>query len=529
MKIAFVGDVITQPFSGLSRYLGLGECAITHHGIDQNLQVLMSEMDSDVLISHARAEFFLESAPAEDPLDKMAAYCDAIGIVAASGKTIVVVNSLLPPRDRMVGVAHLGMLKLVGELNAKLIDLAMDCPFVTLADLAAVITSYGTERALNVQNDLVMRMPYTRAVLPLLIAEYGRVIRERFVPRKKALLLDADNTLWGGIVGEDGIDGIAIDTQFPGIVHRKFQQSLLALKDSGILLTLVTKNNEADVREVFDTINMPLKWDDFAAIRANWELKSDNIESIANELKIGTDAMVFIDDNPFEIEQVRCAHPMLDCHQFDARSPNKALQLIYNIRDLNTWSLTVEDGEKSAQYRQEAERRKLAGSTRSLADYIKSLDIKIEAGINRREHVKRIAQLTNKTNQFNLTTRRYSEADVIGAMERGFVFDFRVSDKFGDMGIVGVAVVLDSEIETFLMSCRALGRRLETQMLKYVCKKVEARPLRASFTRSAKNDMAAEFYESNGFLVASDAGGTKTYTFDSHDLAEIELAILEVS
>jgi HAD superfamily phosphatase (TIGR01681 family) len=383
MRIDFVGDVITQPFSVLSKALGLVSVSVGHYPIDQHFQVLMSGSLSDILVCHARAEFFIGNGSGGDPLAKMHDYCAAVEQVAATRKTVIVLNTLLPQPNRLVGVHHLSYLRQVAQLNQAIFDLAHRQSLVTIADLAGVLARAGTDQALNVQNDMTMRMPYKRHVLPYLVAEYARAIRERFAPRKKVLLLDADNTLWGGIVGEDGVDGLAIDGQYPGSVYRQFQEQLVGLGESGVLLALVTKNNENDAREAFERLAMPLRWDSFSAVRANWFPKSENIASIAWELNVGLDSMVFIDDNLFEIEEVRNAHPMIDCYHFDGRNAREALQLLYTITDLGIWAPTAEDSGKRAQYAQERERQELHTSAASIDDYIKSLGIRIEAGINR--------------------------------------------------------------------------------------------------------------------------------------------------
>jgi FkbH-like protein len=508
-RLEFVGDVITQPLSLLAIALGIAD--VLHHGIDQHIQVLLSEAASDVLVSHLRADYFLNEANIAASLVKMDTYVEALLRAAEHKRGIIVTNTLLNPIERVVGIEHLARVRLVAELNSRLFDVVESSPSIVIADLAGVIVHHGTINALNTQNDLVMRMPYTRKVVPYIVREYERVICERTVARKKVLLLDADNTLWGGVVGEDGVHGILVDDQFPGIVYQKFQKSLLDLRASGVLLALVTKNNEADVHEAFNDGRMPLKWGDFAAIRANWNPKSQSISEIAEELNVGLDSMVFIDDNPFEIEQVKTALPMVDCYKFDARNSHEALTLLPRIRDLGCWSITSEDAAKSEQYRQVNDRKNMETLATSVDEYIASLEIRVEVGLNRVAHYKRITQLINKTNQFNLTTRRYSETEILATMEAGFVFDFRVVDKFGDMGIVGVAIVRDGVIESFLMSCRALGRKVEHSMLAYVCNHFKSQTLRASFVKSAKNAMVADFYPSNGFALVAEFGDETSF------------------
>src|SRR5262249_8847124 len=325
-----------------------------------------------------------------------------------------------------------------------------------------------------------------------------QVIRERYASRKKVVCLDADNTLWGGIVGEDGVERIAIDRQYPGTLYRRFQSQLLDLARSGVVLALVTRNNHADVEEPFERRDMPLKLEHFSSIQVNWEPKSDNIVRVAEELNLGLDSIIFIDDNPFELEQVKAALPEVEVYRFQAQWADAALGLLASIPGLKTWSVTSEDLQKAALYRDERQRTELRKQVTSLGDYLRSLDIRLEVGCNRISQVKRISQLTNKTNQFNLTTRRYSEGDVVSLMEAGSVFDVRLRGRFGDMGVIGVVIVGGGEIDPFLLSCRALGRGVEPQVLDYICRKFGSDALTASYVPTRKNIMTVEFYDANG-------------------------------
>jgi FkbH-like protein len=526
VSIELVGDVLTHPLAPISSGLPEFDVALRHHAIDQHFQALLSEAAPDVLIAHARAEFF--GAP-DASGSRIAAYREAIEAFAGRGTTLVILNTVIPPLERIVGMAHVARRRNADRINDMIYACAETCPMVAIADLGAVLTRVGADRALNVQNDLVMRMPYTGHALPAVVAEYVRVIRERLLPRKKALLVDADNTLWGGIVGEDGINNLAIDNQFPGIVHRRFQEGLIEARSSGILLGLVSKNNEADVRQAFEELNMPLKWEHLAVTRVNWQSKSDNIEAIAAELNIGLDAIVFVDDNQFELEEVRHALPNVDCYRFDAKRPDEALKLLPRIKDLGSWSVTDEDLQKSHQYAHEAQRRTVLQASGSLQEYLQSLGLKIRVGVNRESQVKRISQLTNKTNQFNLTTRRYSEAEVMALMKHGTVYDFTVVDKFGDMGIVGVVIVRDGDIDTFLMSCRALGREVESHMLKYVRDAMAPLPLTASYIATAKNSMVADFYDRNGFEVDKASPSEKHYRCVGPPPCAFPIEVVEVT
>lgn len=530
LSILFAGDVLTQPLARLQAGLPGFALAVSHHDIDQIPQLLAGPVEHDVVVIHLTADHFLEEAAPGEPLERMKSHCAALLDFAARGRALILINTLERRPARIVGEAHLDALAEHAALDAALIDVARRAGNVSLVDVGGIVAGLGAERALNLKNRLAMRMPYTRPALDAISAAYGQAIRERHAARKKVIVLDADNTLWGGIVGEDGVEGVAVDRQYPGLVFRRFQEQLRRLRETGILLALATKNNRADVEELFARREMPLSLADFAAVRIDWEAKSDNIVRIAEELNLGLESFVFIDDNPFELEQVRSALPMVETYRFEAGKADEALGLLGSIDGLKAWSVTEEDKGKAAQYRQEKMRSDAKAGATSLEDYLDSLEIRLEIGCNRRAQVKRIAQLTNKTNQFNLTTRRHSESEIEALMEAGQVFDVRLVDRFGDMGVIGVVIVAGGEIETFLMSCRALGRGVEGRILAHVCAAVGDKALRASYRPTAKNMMTATFYESNGFaLVETGADGTKLYRLADGPKPKRDIPLLEVN
>lgn len=525
LKIGLLGDVLVQPFGRLYKLIPEIQCEIYYHEIDQHFQVLLSETDLDILILHTYSDFFYKNGQNDTALSIAAEYCEAIDSFCSKNDVIVIVNTSIYPHIRMVGLDYLKNLDTHAKINKKLFQLSLKNNKVLVADLTSPIIKIGSDRAISIRNHLVMRMPYTGNVIPMIIEEYARIIREALLPRKKAIILDADNTLWGGIVGEDGVDGIQLDQNYPGAIYRIFQKQLLSLKESGILLAMVSKNNGSDVLEVFDKQNMPLKLSDFSAVRINWMPKSENILSILKELNIGEDSLVFIDDNIFELEEVKHAIPSISVYQFDARVPANSIYLLQNIKDISTWSATSEDRERASLYKQEAERNNLQQASRTVKDYLLSLSIHLEVGCNRKSQISRITQLINKTNQFNLTTQRYNSIEVEELMQHAKVYDFRVIDRFGDMGIVGVAIIKDEEIDTFLMSCRALGRRVESTMLKYICDSSVNSRLVAKYIKSAKNLMTSNFYSENGFVLMNDDGLVKNYEYSFTPEIEIPISI----
>lgn len=527
-RVAIVSDCVSKPLFRL-RTEDLGfSISVDHRDIDQHVQVLFSVPEVDALIIHVGFRYFDFNAGDTNVRRRLDELLAGVEHFLEHSQALVILNTISSPTHRLVGLHHLDTLALVNAINNRFIELAQRERRVGIADLSSVLTSVGIEKAVNLQNDWVMRMPFTGAAVLAISGEYTRILRERFVARKKVLIIDADNTLWRGVVGEDGLDGIVVSEEYPGTVFYLFQQQLLAAQRSGLVLALVSKNNLADVQEVFAKRSMPLKWESFSAHRVNWLPKSENIASIAAELDLGIDSFVMIDDNPFELEEVASSLPGVTVLRFEWQRPAEALSLLFKTPGLSTWAITEEDTRKASQYAEESQRRQILASVGSIKDYIRSLDIRIEVGCNRQSALERVVQLTNKTNQFNLTTRRYTEAEMRRAMTEGVVYDFRVIDRLGDMGIVGVVIVRAGEIETFLMSCRALGREIEGNMLALVCSRHPDPALRASFTPTSKNAMVAEFYDRNGFRLLRDENGVRYYQFSEHPKNLMSVPIDEV-
>ena len=325
----------------------------------------------------------------------------------------------------------------------------------------------------------------------------------------KCIVLDADNTLWGGIVGEDGPDGIALGPQYPGSAFVAWQKRLLAFRERGLLLALCSKNDEASVAEVLDSHpHQVLKREHFSAQRVNWEPKPDNLRALAAELNLGLDAFLFVDDSPHECHAVRSALPDVAVVQAPAH-PLALVTCLDAEPRLELFRRTDEDRRRADMYAQEAARRTVAASAASPEDYLRSLGMVLRFFEDAAAHVPRIAQLTQKTNQFNLTTRRYTEAEIEAAVAAGDarVWAFALRDAFGDSGLVGVAVgrlaepqVL--ELEAFLMSCRVIGRKAEEAFLTRLllqAAEAGATTARADYFPTPKNGLVADFWTRNGF------------------------------
>ncbi len=347
--------------------------------------------------------------------------------------------------------------------------------------------------------------------------------------RKKCLVLDLDNTLWGGILGEDGIDGIKIGGDYPGKAFQYWQEALLQLSKSGVILAICSKNNEQDVFDVWDkNPYMVLMKDAFSAYRINWIDKATNIKELAQELNIGLDSLVFVDDNPAEQELVRQMLPMVCVPDFPEQPymlPVFFKQLVYDY--FKVYNLTEEDLKKTEQYKANARRVQAQRGFVDFDDFLKSLDIQITIEPADEFNIPRIAQMTQKTNQFNLTTKRYTDSDVRKFVSEGWrIWCLSVSDKFGDSGITGCVMINGEEIDSFLLSCRILGKGIEDAFAKSVFIQMADSgcvSLKAKYAPTAKNSQVKDFYDRLGFTcIGIHDDGSKDYQID---LTKADLSI----
>lgn len=335
-----------------------------------------------------------------------------------------------------------------------------------------LIVNIGSINSYNYRLGHLYQMPYTKSFLSAFEVKWVEFIKRINVSDKKVIILDCDNTLWNGIVGEDGIDGIKCNLNEEGILFYHFQKFLIQKKEEGFLLAICSKNNEKDVMDAFDNKTMPLKWDDFVVRKINWNNKIENIKEIASELNLGFESFVFIDDSDFEIKSVKLFFPQI--HSIKITNDYSFFIQINEDQNLKKKYISSEDLNKSNQYIQEIQRNKLKNKRSSFADYIKSLDIKIQMSINSINEFERISQLTEKTNQFNFNKKRLEPAELTKMVKNGKIriYSIKVNDKFGDYGLVGVILVSYEDgfpvLENYILSCRALGRGIEYEFLKMV-------------------------------------------------------------
>lgn len=515
-QISFLSNVMTTPFTMLGQNLGRHhfQFKINHYDIDQIPQVLGSEITDDYLVIILDNTFFFDIFINEKTFEKVRFLKSLLKDFRKRNSAKVILSNVYYAFSDLNSSLNMEQYGKLIELNKEIDNISQNISGVSILNLFNLGARIGFENFVKMKNKFLFQAPFSKYAIECTCKEISKHIYLYEKHRKKVCIVDADNTLWGGIVGEDGIDNIQIDENYPGIIYRYFQHQLKVLKETGILLCLVTKNNVEDLEGAFSTKSMPLKLEDFLVRKVNWSTKSENVAEIARELNLGLESFVFIDDNDFELAEVRENLDVVECYKFDTQNLVSNLRLLENIFGLNALKITKEDTAKTRQYIAEKERTDVRRRFVSAEDFIKSLTIEIYYSINNDSHIARISQLTNKTNQFNLTTRRYSESDIEKLMKEHLVFDFKVLDKFGDMGIVGVVIIKENVIDTFLLSCRVLGRTIEEKIIKIVQDEVGKRNLRGIYLKTAKNGQVEDLYDKLGFQLSYSDEERKEYVLD---------------
>ena len=421
----------------------------------------------------------------------------------------------------------------IEQINRELRAIASEHRGVYILDYDALVARHGRLSWHDERKWLTVRLPIAARNLHHLVGEWLRCLHPLTGKVARALVVDLDNTLWGGVIGEDGMAGIRLGTEYPGAAFQALQRALLDLHHRGILLAICSKNNADDALEALEKHpGMLLKRSHFAAIRINWSDKSQNLREIADELSMGVDALAFLDDNPVERQQVRTTLPAVFVIDLPA-DPMEFAHVVGDCPVFERLTLSAEDQRRGAMYQAQREREQLEQGITSREDFYRSLQQEAEIAPLAKATLARVAQLTNKTNQFNLTTRRYTEQQIsdLVASPGWNCFSLRVQDRFGDNGVVGVAILRQqgttSEIDTFLLSCRVIGRTVETAFLAFLADHARGKGagrLQGWFLPTRKNAPARDFYSSHGFTAAHLNGDGTLWTLD---LGEKPLAVPE--
>ncbi len=339
----------------------------------------------------------------------------------------------------------------------------------------------------------------------------------------KCLVVDLDNTLWGGVIAEDGLAGIDLGSGPIGEAYVSFQAYLLAMRSRGIMLAVVSKNNDADAREPFERHpDMRLALSDIAVFLANWTDKATNLRRVASELNIGLDALVFVDDNPAERHVVRQVLPEVEVIALPAEPAGYVLALSDSLL-FESAIVTADDLNRAEQYKARKAVAALEQDAVSLEDFYSSLAMEALIAPFDEMNLSRIAQLIAKTNQFNVTSRRHRLPDLRAFMddERCVTLYLRLQDRFGDHGLVAVMIAAQHgetmELDSWLMSCRVIGRTVENAMLRRLCEIALERGctnVRGTFIRAAKNDIVADLFARLGFDAVSEGPDRSDWTYD---------------
>jgi FkbH-like protein len=442
--------------------------------------------------------------------DAAAVLGSTIGRAASDAGFTFVVS--VPPFPRPIGVDLID--SVVGLRLARAHAVAVEAFLggvgaapVRWADLNAWQLAMGIEQSHDVLKAMVYRQPYTTRFWHAMGGHIADIVLRESRPAPKCVVLDCDNTLWGGVVGEDGVGGIELGSAFPGSGYQGLQKAVRALKDRGVLLAIASKNNPQEVDDVFAQHDeMVLRAEDISVWRVNWNPKSQSLREIADELNIGIDSLVMIDDSDYELAEIGNGVPEVRLLQV----PDEVgllPDLVASSGLFRNMSVSAEDLSRTDMIRQESA-RKQAASAMTREEFLASLELVVDYIEVREEHVGRVAQLTNKTNQFNVTTIRRTEAEIraLLASDDHLIRAIRVTDKFGDYGLVGAAILETGDpewvVDTFLMSCRVLSRGIETAFIASLVTEAGqrgAKALAGRYVPTPKNVLVQDLYPRHGF------------------------------
>ncbi len=428
-----------------------------------------------------------------------------------SDSKLVITNFNIPsysPNGILENKSEFGFYEMIEEINKSLRNISKNNESFYIYDFCRFVSKFGEENIFDYRQFHLGDIQISLNFIPLLANDLMSFVKPLTSTNRKCIVLDLDNTLWGGIVGEDGFDGIELGHTPNGKAFVEFQKELLSLWNQGIILAINSKNNVDDAMKVIsEHPDMILREKNFASIQINWDDKANNMKKIANEINIGLDSIVFFDDDKVNQERIKQEFPDI----LTVELPNEPSEFVLLLKDLNDFNVlhrTNEDRKRGEMYSQQRKRRTLEKTISNLDDFLKELDIRVKIKQSNDYLIPRISQLTMKTNQFNLTTRRYQEEEIRKLSNDGkySIGCAQVLDKFGDNGITGVYIIKKSVkfwmIDTFLLSCRIMGRGVENAILSQIlldAKKNGIEEIRAEFIPTEKNKPAENFLSEYGF------------------------------
>ncbi len=498
---------------------------------------LVSAFKPDIVYLHTCSANLKHQPPASCNEHEFRSYVDAeldrfrsiwAALAALPGCQIIQNNFEFPASTtlgNLDSISPAGRTRFINELNREFAAEAARNPRLILQDLCAIAAAVGTRQwfdparwfSYKLANSVEGTWEIASSLSALVRAMYGR--------SRKVLVLDLDNTLWGGIIGDDGVNQIVIGRETAlGEAYTAFQEYCLSLRERGILLAVCSKNDEQIARQGFGHPDSVLKLEHFSAFKANWEPKHENLRAIADELSLGVDSFVFIDDNPAERAIVAAQIPGIAVPDIGS-DVTKFISVIQDGRYFEVTSIGAEDLDRARLYEENAARATLAPKFANYGEFLDYLEMTAEIAEFDAVHMERIAQLTNKSNQFNLTTRRFTRAELDAiAADPGYIGLYgRLSDRFGDNGLISVVLGRIEQrtlhMDLWLMSCRVLKRDMEFAMLDSLVERARSRSVDTIigyYLPTAKNAMVAEHYQRIGFtlLERDEQSGSSTWTLD---------------
>ena len=463
---------------------------------------------------------------AQSLLDETYAHYEAVWSAAAQNFGCAVIQDNFEyPRIRVTGsyeaVSPAGRVRFINRLNERIAQYAETHKSFYINDLNWLAAYHGLEGFCDTTAWNAYKYSVSPAMVPYLCHSVACIIQSLFGKNKKALMLDLDNTLWGGVIGDDGVEGIRLGIESPeGMAYSELQSYAAELPRIGILLGVCSKNDDKTARSGFDHPSSVLKVDDFASFKANWDSKDRNLAQSAKDLNIGTDALVLADDNPAERELVRASG--LGVAVPELGEPEYYAETVANAGYFEVTSLSADDLGRAEMYRENARRAASEASFADYGEYLRSLEMKAYMSPFTDGAAERLTQLANKTNQFNLTTRRYAPGELMATAGDGAHISIaaRLEDRFGDNGIVSELLARtegkSAEIELWLMSCRVFKRELELAVFDELVRQCRERgitEIKGRYIPTAKNKIVEGFYRSIGFESAGSEGNAALWRF----------------
>lgn len=537
-SIEFIEPFLKYYFATIGR-----RCEISLNGFDSLEQDVFNAQDLkeyNLVILSLTADALITGRYDRETVDSaFARVTNIVAQIQAKASAPLVLNTLIRPLVNEGGAAYAlregSLTKRIDDFNRRLRTLvSAHSPKCLLVDWERIVMFIGAEAAFDFRLSYIAAAPFRQRFLNLYAHEIFRIGRILCGLGKKCLILDCDDTLWGGIVGEAGLDGIALNpNEYPGKVYYDFQRAVLRLAGEGIMVALSSKNNLDDVMAVLDKHpHCLIKRKHLVAARINWNDKERNIAELVADLNIGMNAVVYVDDSALECARIEAFLP-----DITVRTVPQRLHELPHLLDaeglFDKLTTTKEDLARTAMYREDENRRESAKAFATADEFLSTLDIRAQIRTAKSADFARISQLTQKTNQFNLTTRRYSEGEIeqMAAADDCAVYSLRARDRFGDLGLTGVLIArrggngagISAHIDTLLMSCRVLGRRLEDQFvaesLSDLTRRWDVGTWTAEFIRTSKNDQVADFWPKFGFRPTVTDERKRVYCADGGALA----------